>query len=367
MNRAQSNGGTSRPLFASLRLKDFDVTWAGPNPFRSGFGFGSEDGRLVFTDETGVPLTEPAKGSISGEAINGIAASATSLAVTSRQDVTVRTWTQVQPDRCAVSGVPHGAHGITLAPSGYYVAPLGRAGIMMLRAGSGPGDMVGVMTPGKEGMYFYRVLARAGTDGRDLLVCATRRGGIGIAEVLWGQDTYTMRTATFEGLDVVDVCFVGGPAESPAVAAVGYDGSIILVRDALHDTNPMTMKFDNVQGQVYRLLSVRGHLFLLTSRGLFGLMGLGDRLMRGLTKERFTTSILVIPMQAVDANMVGDRWLLVVMPDEVRIFDVEQIAKDTPERLRDGEMREALPMTLDPSWEFSTVEQRSKELVPAGT
>src|SRR5262249_36964173 len=163
-------------------------------------------------------------------------------------------------------------------PSGYFVAPLGRAGIMMLRAGSGPDDPVGVITSDKEGLYFYRVLTMAGRQGQDLLACAARKGGIGITEIRWGQNTYNIELATFAGLDVVDVCAVNADPGSPAIAALGRDGTLILVRDALHDNAPLSLKFDTVQGTAYRLLSAGGHLFLLTSRGLYGLMKLGERL-----------------------------------------------------------------------------------------
>jgi hypothetical protein len=233
---------------------------------------------------------------------------------------------------------------------------------MMLRAESGPGDPVSVLTSGKEGMYFYRTLARSGIDGRELLLCAARRGGIGITEARWGQNTFNMRTATFPGLDAVDVCFVGGAVGSPAIAAVGRDGSLILAHDMLHDKHPVTMKFDTVQGTAYRLLSSGGDLFLLTSRGLYGLMGLGERLILGKLTEEFTTSILVMPMEAVDATMIGDRWLLVVMPDEVRRFDVRQIANGLLEQHAGGEMQEELPTATEEEWEIEDVPQSSKEL-----
>jgi hypothetical protein len=365
MNTPSPNGGPAT-LFRSIQIKDFDVSWAGPDPFGPGYAFGSEDGRIVFTDRAGQPVRGPFNGSRSGEAINGIAGSGTSLAVSSRKEITVRTWTTAQPERIAVSGVPHGAHGIVLAPSGHYVAPLGRTGIMVLRTDSGAGDPVAVMTPGKDGMYFYRLQVQAGRNGRDLFLCANRQSGIGIAEVQWGQRDYKMRTATFQGLDVIDVCAVGGEPESPAVAAVGYDGTLILVRDALHDTNPVTMKYDTIEGTAYRVLSVQGHLFLLTSHALYGLMGLGERLLRGHIRDRSTTPIFVAPMDAVEANPVSDSELLVVMPDEVRSYDVGSIARGTPDQLNNGEVREAMPIPLTPRWEIEAVSQSSRELVTAG-
>jgi hypothetical protein len=319
------------------------------------------DGRIVFTDEAGLPLYEPRRWSFSGEAISGFARSGYSFAASSRGDITVYTETS---HPLTPSVVPFGAHGITVAPSGCFVAPLGRIGVMILSAGALPGDFIGVLAPEREDTYFCRVVAQPGRNDRDLLACATRRGGIGVTEVRWGEDTYSMRTATFPGLDVVDVCTVGGEPDAPAIAAVGVDGKLILVRDALHDKNPLTVKFDTVQGTAYRLLSAGGDLFLLTSRGLYGLMGLGERLMHGSPAEQFITPIFVVPMEAVDANLVAGRWLLVTMPDEVQKFDVEQLAGGIPEGLGESELKEVSPTTLRPNWEISDVSQRSRQLAP---
>jgi hypothetical protein len=367
MNRLPPNGSMSRPLYTPIQFKDFEVSWAGPNPLGPGFAFGSEDGRVLMTDETGVPLPKKVQESITGEAINGIAGSGMSFAVSSRSEVTLVTWTAKDPDRKAVSGIPVGAHGITVAPSGHYVAPLGRTGIMILSPTStGPNDPIGVITPQKEGLYFYRVIALPSRGGKDLLVCAARQGGMGIREFQPGQpDTIRMKVLTFAGLDLVDVCAVGSTPDVPAVAGVGRDGTLLLVRDALQDQNPVTIKFESIQGTAYRLLSARGHLFLLTSRGLYGLMNLGERLLHGRAMDQLTTSIFTVPMEAVDANIVGDRWLLVTMPDEVLKFDVDLIDRSTPEDSRNGEIREVIAEKLTPDWQVQSVQQRSSQLAGA--
>lgn len=295
-------------------------------------------------------------GSPSGEAINGIASIGRSIAVASRQEVMVYTRTKKHPEPRAHLMVPHGAHGIIATPGGYYVAPLGGTGIMMMKADSADGDPVGVMTAEKESMYFCRVLARRGGPGKDLLICAARQGGIGVAEVRWGDSICNMRTATFPELDAVDVCFVGGEPESPTLAAVGRDGSLILARDMLHDEKPLTMKFDTVKGRAYRLFSARGHLFLLTSSALYGLMNLGARLVHGLPSGKFTTPIFMMPLEAVDASLIGDRWLTVVMPDEVLRFDLELIHDNTPEETSEA---------IEKPWECEEIRAGSRELAGA--
>jgi hypothetical protein len=236
---------------------------------------------------------------------------------------------------------------------------------MIVKVGSGAGDPVGLLSSDEQGMYFYRVLALQGRDGSDLLVCACRQGGIGITEVKWGQETYTMRVATFKGLDVVDVCAVASDPESSAVAALGRDGTLILTRDALHDEKPKTIKFKAVQGTAYRLLSNGKHLFVLTSRGLYVLTELASRLAAGLPPGEFTTQILVVPMEAVDAGPVDDRWLLVITPDEVLKLDVNVIEQDTPEAhgWDEGQVEEELPTAATPDWDIHEVSQTSRQLV----
>jgi hypothetical protein len=211
-------------------------------------------------------------------------------------------------------------------------------------------------------MYFCRTLARKGRNGKDLLLCAARHGGIGIVEVRWGDVNYSMRTAVSSEVDAVDVCFVGGEPEAPAVAAVGRDGSLFLVRDVLHDKKPVKMKFDTVRGRVYRILSTRGHLFLLTSIGLYGLMNLGNRLMQGLPAGKFTTPIFVVPLEAVDASLVGARWLPVIMPDEVLRFDLDLIDTNMPEDVQEGETRKAAVGTVDETSETTDESSEFEEI-----
>jgi hypothetical protein len=207
------------------------------------------------------------------------------------------------------------------------------------------------------------VVTLPGRDGKELLVCATRQNGLGFMEIHPGRpDATGMKVQTFAGLDLVDVCAVGGPPEAPAVAGVGWDGTLVLVPDAFHDQNLLTLKFESVQGTAYRLLSAQGHLFLLTSWGLYGLMNLGERLVQGRILERPTTPVRAVPLEAVDANRVGDRWLLFTMLDEVLKFDVDLSDQSIPADGRNGEIREVIAETLTPDWQVQSVPQRSQQL-----
>jgi hypothetical protein len=373
MSGTHLNRGVPREFSRSIRLPDFEVSCVAPHPFRAGLALGSDDGKLRFADENGVKTGPDIGGSKSGEAINGIASIRNTIVASSRGDVTVRVFNHPngsEPEKPQVLSLSYGAHGICAAPGGYYVAPLGQDGIMMfLPRFPAAEDMVAALTTDKEEMYFYRVLAQPGRNGKDLLLCAAHHGGIGITEVQWGDTTYNMRTATFPELDAVDVCFVGGSADAPSIAAIGRDGTLVLSRDVLHDRNPIAMKFASLQGRAYRLFSTRGHLYVLTSSAVYGLMHLGSRLMQGLPAGRFTTSIRVIPVEAVDASLIGERWLSVVTPDEVLMYDLRILENMIPADSRDGEIRgeqmlltEGTGETLERAWQRHDVSGGAHQL-----
>ena len=58
-------------------------------------------------------------------------------------------------------------------------------------------------------------------------------------------------------------------------------------------------------------------------------------------------------MEAVDANLCMDQWLLVVMLDSVRKYDLRLIQQITPESITHGEIRELQPKSLAPNWKKS--------------
>jgi hypothetical protein len=355
MNFAHANGIATDPRFTPIKFDDFAVSWAGPHPRQPGFCFGSEDGRLLFTNERFEVQIGPSRASQSGEAINGVAFSGKWMAVSTRADVTMTD--MAFGEGSDVFGIPFGAHGIVATPSGYFAAPMGPSGIMMLKAGSVPGDEVGVLSPNPVGMSFFRVIALRGNADNDLLVCAMRQRGIGLTELQWGDPMYNMRVAAFDGIDVVDVCAVSSSRGVLAVAAVGRDGTLILVRDALGDADPINIKFNTIQGTAYRLLSRGDDLLLLTSRALYILEKLASRLATGIPTDRFTTHIMAIPLEAVDASVIRDRWLLVITPDEVLVGDLDLI-----HRAKQKEVGAETPQTLSRVWQRQHVSSNASVL-----
>jgi len=117
---------------------------------------------------------------------------------------------------------------------------------------------------------------------------------------------------------------VGTAACPHAVVAVGIGGEVMLFRDIVKREDPILLKYDQFAGKTYRVLSSCGHLFVFTSKAVYVLGSLASRLTQPSLGEN-VAPVMTIPMEAIDVNICGNRWLLVVMHDEVHRYDVHQI------------------------------------------
>jgi hypothetical protein len=212
----------------------------------------------------------------------------------------------------------------------------------------------------RESLYVYRVIGLRSQSGTEVIACAARTAGIAAGEFS-GSQTHKMRTAVFEGLDVIDVCPLDSEGDSLAVSALSRDGSVILFRDVLADEKPLTMKFNRVQGTAYRLLSHNGELYVLTSRGVYALCKLAARFLANELHNGVVTQVLTMPMDAVDANL-AEHWLLVVMPDEVRRFDTNWIHDNIPEDVEGQESQDYRSTVISHDWRLREIHPTARPL-----
>lgn len=312
--------------FYALQLPEFGCTWAGASPSGQGFCLGSETGNIVHVDVAMQRRGDLHLASPSGEAINGIAFSRNWLAVTTRKDVSLIGPFMTDSSHMERVTFAGGGRDVTVAPtSGHFLVPLGPDGIMFLRPGTGENDPVLISRPEKSDLNFCRAIVLPREQAIDLVVCAGRRGGLGYAEYGEGTRGHTLHTVAFSDLDFVDICSIATHEKPLAVVAGARDGSLVFFEDILTDKAPKTIKFKGVKGTVYRVLSCNGNIFILTSKGLFGLIRLAATIAQGENPFRVTTDILALPVEASDANIVSNKWLLAVGADEVYRFDTEKI------------------------------------------
>ncbi|MFL5242525.1 MAG: hypothetical protein ACJ8FY_10490 [Gemmataceae bacterium] len=205
-----------------------------------------------------------------------------------------------------------------------------------------------LIKPNGGDLYFYRVVSIDTTGNPETLACATRRGGIAVVALPRADAEQVVFSSTFPGLDIVDVCSIGSGA--PAVCAAGKDCTLVFFRDVLRERKPITVKFDRVQGTAYRLMSARGHLFLLTSSSMYMFPGLTNRFLEGQPIGRLPAQVRSLPIEAVDANMSHDRWLLIVTTKGVIRFDVNLLVDQAPISGPHEDSEEASPKAMAPDW-----------------
>jgi hypothetical protein len=341
------NGSPS--LIALMRLKDFEISWAGPDLYTNGFCFASTSGEIVCTDPEGTLLQErPDKLITSGEAINGVAFVDRWMAITTRKEVRVFTFPRRDGEKVRCAEMPIGAHGVVASPSGHFLAPLGRSGILFCKPKDGP-EQTMTVSSGPQEIYIYRLIALGTASGGEVIACAARKSGVAAMKFKGEGHDHMLSAFSSDGLDVVDVCSLGVEPSNNGIAAVGKDGTILLFQDVMTDRNPVAVRYPSLQGIPYRLLCTKGYLFLLTSMGLYVIAGLIDRSLIGIGHDA-VTPVLFVPMEAVDAYLAGERWVLIVMPDGVLRFDVEFLERHKPAKLAQGELRDLRPTPMNPAW-----------------
>ncbi|HQU41933.1 MAG TPA: hypothetical protein PK867_03940, partial [Pirellulales bacterium] len=131
------------------------------------------------------------------------------------------------------------------------------------------------------------------------------------------------------------------------------NGTLVLFRDVLHDRSPVTLTFNDLHGTAYRIFSARGNIFVLASNGLYVFQGLAKRFVDGQTITHGPTPVRFIRLEAVDANLCEDRWLLVVMPDSVLRLDTDLLFAESSEAELAGmeEQRPFVATPVSPDWE----------------
>src|SRR5229473_1058055 len=118
----------SQEFISAIRFDSFEVSCAGSSPLTAGgFVFGSDDGRILFTDTQGAGHGPAILAATSNEAINSLAFLDPWMAVSTRQDVTFLRIGSGYEDRF---DCPCGAHQIIAGSSGCFYAAGGNTGIM---------------------------------------------------------------------------------------------------------------------------------------------------------------------------------------------------------------------------------------------
>ena len=317
-----------KPLRIELRIPDFTPSWVGPGRHHGEVCFGSEEGKLLFSDGEGKPTFSPILISAdSPEAINGVAfIGENQIAVSTRGEVVLLTTTVPMSAHTRRAVLPCGAHGVIATSDGRLVAPLGTTGFMTVRPGDDVQQQLVVSHATNRILNYYQAVSLRSPEGRDAVAFAVRHAGIAAAEATEAEHWAPIRMFEFSGLDVVDVCSLGTEFDPAAIAAIGKDGTLIFARNVFGDRMPVALKLDDIQGVAYRVFCFGDSIVVLTSVAIYYLEGLAGRFLGGEPVDQLPTPAASIGIEAVNANICGGNWLFVVMVDHVLRFDLNEFS-----------------------------------------
>lgn len=306
-----------RSLLEQVSLPDFDPSWVGAGPLENTLCFGSEDGHLRFTSMEGKFLKEMKNAVRSGESVNGVAFVGNWMGVSARDEVVLWSLDDDFTRKSVCAPLPFGSHGVIATPSGRFLAALGPSGFATCLPVAEDIQSFNIGERPNEEVYFYRMASYRDSKACELGVVAMRKGGVGWMELSADGQARSLNAQSFSGLDVVDVC-TADFGSSTGVVALGRDGTLILWKH--RGAEPVTVRFDAIKGTGYRVLSVGNQLFVLTSRALYAIQDLIDAVAAGGSHDIRANGV-ELPMEAVDAAVVGGRWVYIVLPDGIQRLD----------------------------------------------
>lgn len=306
-----------------IKFPGFEVSYVGAGPSEDSICFGSSDGQIMLTAVDSNQRHWRAVMSASREAVNGVAFIGNHISVSTRNEVSVITMPPIDPEHAPLAIVPAGAHHVIASRSGEFVAPAGNLGVHFIAPDEGATRRATIYHARDREVYYYRVAEIVPLQSPAVLVFATRLGGVCALTTSGPGEKGRFSWKSFRGFDVVDVCPLGTGLPEPSACAVGKDGTLVLFRDVVDDRKPAAFRLDELRGTAYRVFSARGHLFLLTSAGLYVLGNLVSRFLAGEPLEPARTSIRELPAEVVDGSLLFDRYVFVVTPDETLRLDLD--------------------------------------------
>jgi hypothetical protein len=231
-----------------------------------------------------------------------------------------------------VTGAPRGAHGILATPTGQFLSPIGPDGMLCIDAQQGQQGRPWIELASQSNFYYYKLICLGSSGGKEILACAARTDGLLMIPFDKDEPRGHVVGLTSSDIDLIDVCSIGLPDWPFGVAGLSLDGSLIFVRDILAEEEPRRLRFEQIRGTPYSLLSAEGHLFVLTSEEPVILPGLAARFVNG---ERSDSPVhgRRTPIQAVDASLACGKYLMIVLDEGVSILEISRLlSSGTTER-----------------------------------
>jgi hypothetical protein len=296
-----------------INVPGAQVTWAGDCPWEGGYCFGDEEGGIHFLADL---KNFSSTWTTSKTPINGIAFTSKIMAVSTPEHIFVQYRELFLFPKIGHILYHGGAHGIVSTRRDGLIAPLGQSGLLLLGHQPDGSTFGREIRPRGGDFYFYKVISLPSDEvGQEHFACAGRENGLAVLTV--GPGKAAGGIIVYEGqspfdrspLDVVDLCSIGTPDHPLAVASLGIDNSIYLKANITRPRST-TLRLPQLQGIAYSILCSRGHLFVLTSEGLYVLPHLAKRFLSGPLPSKIPS--IHMPSHPVEAFMASDRFLFLI-------------------------------------------------------
>jgi|SRR5271157_738326 len=324
-----------------VSFDDQSITWSGEFPWVGSIAFATEEGWLRILRGQGPSLGVRLSGL--SDTINDVCFATHPnlplLAVSTRVEVTYYLWPNQDSNPVLTFRLDGGAHGVFQTIRGGIAATLGPGGLMIVNADRQHGYVTKILKPNADA-YFYRIAPLACLDdGSELLAGAGRLGGLMSIVVGDGERLNTLGSFRGPSLDIVDVCSLRDHDNPFGAASLGIDCSVHLTRDLLGSAQPVTLRFSQVEGVGYSIHCVGGHIFMLTSQGLYACPDLARRFARGEELEG-PSRVRHITLDAVHCSVAyhglpefESPLLLIVSPPTASMLPVGQVIPDAQARI----------------------------------
>lgn len=233
---------------------------------------------------------------------------------------------------------------------------------MIVNPSTGEKHNLGITDPDASTVYFYKVTVLRDEQGNEVLACAARQ--MGVAAIPFGLRgvEHDLQTFGYKGWDVVDICALA--PNSLAAAAIGKDGTIRLFRNLLTDRATLSVRFPTITGVAYRLLSCRGHLLVLTSKAVYVFFGVAGKFIRDELMMSEPVLMTSIQIEAVDANLYREKYLLVVKPDnQVVRIDIMALEAAAPKHPQSSPDQQFVGGEDYPNWDSSELLETTRSVM----
>ncbi len=328
MNKSPLDAGNAR-LWKSLMTGRDDLSWAGASAADRGFCFGTEDGTVLWTNFDGVQYRDPLVNATLDDddgAVNGVAFNAGRMVVTTRSGSAIWKHVEGKAKKREAVRIGIGSHGVVAGRNETFLMPLNVGGLMSVHESSP--SRISTFTTVSEVMDLnvYRAVSLATTAGQQVVALAARCGGVAMGLYKPG-DILNLTALELPGADFIDICPAGNSDFPSAAYALTRDSYILAFQDVMIDRKPAKVHYDGIPGVAYRILSAGDFVFVLTSNALHVIYKLVESSLGSLRVNRRTPSTSFV-LEAVDINLVGNRWLLVLLANGVLRLDLHELARD---------------------------------------